>query len=394
MSAPDPDEEGLLVGAGAFKVDRAHALKKLKLYQLPGSVGGWLLWARCAAACGAPEAELKLGNNDFSLRFAGVPLSRAELEDPFAPLFVERRAGRDRGFSLALGLLQAVASSPKEIVIESGAGAGRLRMTACSLDSVAVAPAPGAEERTVFSVSWPMTTETKDRFLNIAYVQFRSLPLFHPDRLKMTGDSVSLWPAEAAAGRGFRLGDALGRVALPSFYTPPDSHLSLYKLGVFVCEHREPLPWAKVQAWVNDDKLALSASQTGVARDARFKSLMRLLAREAEALAFETAREHPELMRRARAVMAARGDAQKVWDLRMRWGQQAAADAVEPSWWRRMTGLASPERAAENRLVLRAAERALWLKDVASRLKATGRKPPHGLTEAVRAALAEQEPGD
>lgn len=383
-------EEGLLVGAGSFKVDRAHALEKLKLYQLPGSVGGWLLWARCAAACGAQEAKVKVGMADFSLSFSGAAFSRAELEDPFAPLFAAAGPHRERGFTLALGLLQALASDPKEALVESGVGATRVRMTARSLDDFSVVPAPGPETQTSLSASWTMGSESRDRFLNRAYVGLRSVPLFHADRLTVKGDPFDSWPAEAATGRTFRLGGALGRIAPPSFYTPPDSHLSLYKLGVFVCEQRELLPWAKVQAWVNDDKLSLSADQTGVVRNTRFAGLLRYLGRETEAMAFETAREHPKLMAEARRVML--DDAgQAVWDTRMKWGRQAAENLTSAPFWRRLFIPGTVERFRPFGLVLEAAERTLWLRDVASRLKTRGRTPPPGLDEAVGRALEDSE---
>lgn len=386
MSAPDHGEEGLLVGAGAFKVDRAHALEKLRLYQLPPSVGGWLLWARCAAACGGHEAEVKAGMADFAMTFSGVPFSRSELEDPFAPLFTAAGPNRERGFTLALGLLQALASGPKQVVVETGLEAARLRMTARSLGDISVVPAPGPETRTRLAASWSFGSESRDRFLNRAYAGQSSVPLFHADRLTMKGDSVDRWPAEAAAGRPFRLGDALGRLAPPSFYTPPDSHLSLYKLGVYVCEQRELLPWAKVQAWVNDDKLTLSADQAGVVRNARFAGLMRSLARETEAMVLETARAHPGLMTEARRVML--GEAgQRVWGMRMQWGRQAAENLAAPALWRRLLIPGTVERFRPYALVLEAAERTLWLRDVAARLKTPGRTPPPGLAEAVTAAL-------
>lgn len=394
MSAPDPGPDGVLVGRGGFKVDRAHALRKLKDYQLPSGVGGWLLWARCAAACGAAEAELKLDVTSFTLRFAGAPFTRAELEDPFAPLFAPRRAGRERGVTLALGLLQAFASRPNEVAIESGAGAERVRLTASSAENVAVAPASAARAETVLRVTWPLTEASRERFLDKSYLQFRSLPLFHPDRLKVTGDELSFWPADAAAGRAFRLGSAQGRLALPSFYAPPDSHLTLYKLGVFVCEHREPFRWAKVTAWVNDDKLALSANQSGVVPDARFKALMRLAAREAEALALEAAREHPELLASARAEMDRHAGARAVWDARLKWGPQAGERAATPGLFERLLMPDASERARRYRAVLHAAERTLWLRDVAARLKAPGRTPPPALAAAVTAALAGTERPD
>lgn len=394
MSAADPGEEGLLVGAGAFKVDRAHALEKLRLYQLPPSVGGWLLWARCAAASGAREAELKVGMRDFSLSFGGGPFSRAELSDPFAPLFGAAGPRRERGFTLALGLLQALASDPKEVWVESGVGSERVRMTARSLEDVSVAAAPASEPSTRMYASWPLGSESRDRFLNQAYMGFRPLPLFHADRLTMKGVAFESWPASAASGRSFRLGGALGRIALPAFYTPPDSHLSLYKLGVFVCEQRAPLPWAKVQAWVNDDKLSLSAAQTGVVADARFSALMRLVARETSALAFAAAREQPALMAQARAAMGESREARRIWELRMRWGSQTAFNAAEPSWWRKLLVYGAQRESARNHLVLQAAERNLWLKDVAARLKGPGRTPPQGLGEAVRTALEDNERPD
>jgi hypothetical protein len=214
------------------------------------------------------------------------------------------------------------------------------------------------------------------------------VPLFHPDRFRLSGLARPFWPGEAAAGRPFSLGSAQGRLSLPSFYTPPDSHLTLYKLGAFVCEHRELVPCAKVQAWVNDDKLRLTASQTGVAPDARFKGLMRLVARQAEALLLETARAHLGLMKEALRAMNESTEAWAVWDRRFKWGPQAGADAAHVSGARRRFWPGSRAEVERRRLVLRAAEATLWLRDAAARLKAPGRTPPPGLAEAVSDALA------
>lgn len=382
-------DEGLLVGSGGFKVDRAHALRKLERYQLPGNVGGWLAWARCAAAGGATEVRCGVSGSEVSLTFAGRPFLRADLEDPFAPLFVGRRADGERGALLAMGLLQALACGPREVAVASGAGRDRVTMTARSLSDVSVLPTPGPETGTVLRVVWPFGSESRARFLSTSYVMLRPVPLLYPERLRVVGDlSLPPWPDEAQAARAFRLGGAQGRLRAPSFLTPPDSHLCLFKLGVFVCEHRELFPWAKVQGWVNDDRLSLSASQTGVAPDARFKGLMRLVSREAEAMLREAAAAHPAAVREARAEMAADPGARAVWDLRMKWGPQAGAAAATPSWWRTLLVPGTPKRYAAYRRVLESAERSLWLKDAAARLAAPGRTPPAALAKAVSGALA------
>ncbi|TPW18975.1 MAG: hypothetical protein FD126_3150, partial [Elusimicrobia bacterium] len=366
MSAPD--EDGVLVGGGAFKVDRAHALEKLKRYQLPAGVGGWIFWARCAAACGADELEEDNSLYGFTLRFGGRPFARAELEDPFAAMFAGRAPGRESRFALALGLLQALESRPKAVSVESGAGADRVRLQVRSLDEHTVEACPGSETRTVLSVRWGLTSELRERFFASPALLGGSAPLFHRDRLRFTAGGSSHWPADAADGRPFRFGSALGRLSLPAFYTPPDSPLHLYKHGVLVCEHRELFPWAKVRAWVNDDKLSLSAGQTGVVRDARLKGLMRLVRREAEAMLFEAAQTYPDLTKRARGLMEAEPAARAVWDRRFKWGAQAGASAVEASWWRRLFVPGAAARDGRLRVVLEAAERTLWLKDAAARL--------------------------
>lgn len=381
-------EEGLLVGSGGFKVDRAHALRKLERYQLPSNVGGWLAWARCAAASGAAEVRCGAAASEVTLTFSGRPFARAELEDPFAPLFAARSPARERGALLAMGLLQALGTGPREVVVLSGAGRERASLTARSLSDVSVLPTPGPETDTVLRVVWPFGSEGRARFLSTSYVLFRTVPLLHPDRLRVTGNlSFPPWPDDAQAARPFRLGAALGRLRAPSFLAPPDSHLCLFKLGVFVCEHRELFPWAKVQGWVNDDKLALSASQTAVVPDARFRSLMRLVSREAEAMLRQAAAAHPASVREARETMAADPGARAVWDLRIKWGPQAGAAAATPSWWKTLFVPGTSRRYAAYRQVLDAAERTLWLKDAAARLAAAGRPPPTGLADAVADAL-------
>lgn len=391
MSAPEDD--ALLVGSGGFKVDRAHALRKLKEYQLPYDVGGWMMWLRAAAAAGASTADLTLDAGRCAVRFLGEPYSRAELEDPFAPLFAPAGRRRERGVHLALGLLQALRNAPEELTVESGEGPARLRLSVRSLDDMDVSPAPDPDPRTVLSVRWRFSQNEINTFLTRGYTMYKAVPLLQADRLSLTGARLARWPAEAASGTPFALGGALGRLALPDFYTPDDSHLMLYKLGVFVCEHREPFPWAKVVGWVNDDKMALSASLTGAVRDARFAGLMRLVGREAEALLREAAAGHPDLMTRARAACRADPAAAEAWAARHRWGPQAGRDAAVAPLWRRLLALEGPERTAGRRLVLDAANRTLWLRDAAARLNAPGRTPPAGLREAVAAALAAAEDG-
>lgn len=384
MSAAD--EDGVLVGGGAFKVDREHALEKLKRYQLPAGVGGWLLWARCAAACGADEFEEKGSLTGLTMSFHGRPFSHAELEDPFSAIFGGHVPGRERRLALALGLLQAVKCDPKEVTVTSGTGADRTRLILRSLDDQAVVPCWEDEERTVLSVRWGMASEVHDRFY-AGSVSLGPSPL-HGDRLRSSNAASSEWPADAALGWAFRLGCARGRLALPAFYTPPDSTLYLYKHGVFVCEHRELFPWAKVRAWVNDDKLKLSASQTGVVREARHKSLMRLVRSEAEAMLLKAAQGYPDLHERAQSLMRDDADARAVWEKRFKWGAQAGAAALETPWWRRRFVPGAARREEALRVVLEAAERTLWLKDAAARLRAPGPTPPPALAAAVESSLA------
>lgn len=383
MSAAD--EDGVLVGSGGFKVDRAHALEKLKRYQLPANLGGWILWARCAAACGAEEFEEKGSLTGLTLRFGGRPFSRAELEDPFSAMFAGRVPGQERRLALALGLLQALECRPKEVAVTSGTGADRTRLTLSSLDKQVVEPCPEPEERTVLSVRWGMGSGQLERFYAGSAILGTS-PL-HRDRLRSSEAASSVWPADAACGHPFRLGGALGRLALPAFYTPPDSILLLYKHGVLVCEHRELFPWAKVRAWVNDDKLNLSASQTGVVRDARLKGLMRLVRREAEAMLLEAAQTYPALHKRAEALMQVDAEARAVWERRFKWGAQAGASALEAPWWQRLFVPGAARREEALRVVLEAAEQTLWLKDAAARLRTRGPTPPSALASAVAQAL-------
>jgi hypothetical protein len=217
---------------------------------------------------------------------------------------------------------------------------------------------------------------------------FRTVPLLYPGRLRLTGNVRASGPGDAPDGRWFAVGSAQGSLSPPAFHTPPDSHLSLFKLGVFVCEHRELFPWVKVEGWLNDDKLSLTASQTGVAADGRFKSLMRLASREAAAMLLAAAREHPALMAEARAEVSRDPRARAVWDQRMKWGPQAGADAAAVPWWRGLLDSGAARTEARRRRVLLAAERTLWLRDASARLDAPGRTPPEALRAAVAAALA------
>lgn len=380
------DEDGVLVGSGGFKVDRAHALRKLSEFQVPRGFAGWLFWARCAAAGGADTVEVKDGFSSLTVRFGGEPLTRAELEDPYAPLLGGPAARRERGRQFALGLLQALRGGAT-VTAESGSGSARLRMSAGALGESRVEPAPGGDG-TVLTATWKVLTEASAAGFSYGHADsFGPSPLFHQDRLLALGRRGGAWPHEDRIEARSRLGGVRIALALPDYAVPPDSLVHLYKLGVFVAEHRESLPWAKVEAWVSDDKLPLDASESGAVRGPRLGALMRELGRRTEALARECAEGFPKLLESAQAAVHAHPAAREVWTRRLRWGPEAAAAAAGPGVWERLVGGDTALDAARS-LALRSANRAVWLRDVEARLARPGRTPPPGLGEAVARARA------
>ena len=288
MNAPDDDpenEEGVLVDSGGFRVDRRRALDKLMRFQLPDPAMFTLPLVRAAVASGASYVRLGQEGNLFELRFDGLPLGRGELSDPYSCLFDRKTEGNARNRELAIAVLSALRLSPRLVTVVSGKGHERLRLRVESLEKDSIEPSLDPGEDTVLKIALAPTLLGGAPDLTARVRQ----------RCKVS--PIPIWigteelprsrRSEELPGLYFEDGPVHGWIGVPSA-PAPQSSLHAYTLGVFVAETHFALPLVQVQGYLNDDQWTLNASQTGIARNARFRKTMDLLASQAERLLLDT----------------------------------------------------------------------------------------------------------
>lgn len=249
-------DDARLVGSGAFRVDRARMLAKLKEHQLPDPELFLLPWARCAALSGAASLRVDEDSDGVALRFGGRPFSSGELADPYRSLFAEEGADSARGRYLAAGLLAALNLGPVEVT--SGEGAARVRLRVTSLDGETVEPAPEAWPETVMRVRCGNISARRRALekLSGACAMLR-FPVF------IAGERAPT----LSQGDGLRFEDGSLRGVLVPTGVFEERVVHLYSDGVKVTEvpGSFPLPAAAHL----DDSFTLDASHSGIVRDER-----------------------------------------------------------------------------------------------------------------------------
>ena len=172
---------------------------------------------------------------------------------------------------LAIGLLTCLRTEPKHVVIESGEGAARRRLTVLSPKEDALAPAPGGGKDTLIRVEWRFWRSWGMALAALNNARLSS-PLVPPGFLF---DGASPLPPPQPPGRSseFSAGPVRGLLHIPEPGVP-HSVVTLCADGVAVETVKTWLPWAQVRAWVNDDGFALSASQTTVVEDDRRRAAL------------------------------------------------------------------------------------------------------------------------
>lgn len=277
------EDDGVLVGSGSFKLDKARALELLRDYQAPEPGMHLHAWMRCAAAAGATRVSLKVSRGELALQFDGRAFTKDELSDPYSPLFIEGRPD-ERRRELALGLLTALRAGGR-VVIDSGSGSERTRLTVPELGREAASRTSGSTGGTLLTARWKPAGSGRGPSVS----ECRDLFALHPARITLNGTSLPESPAPAGS-EAFKRGAARGWLRADTGVEGLGSRLWVYKHGVRVCSVEASLP-VPVTGLVNDDRLSLDLSRTGLIRDRRWAKVDRLLGEAALRLLHRVMRE-------------------------------------------------------------------------------------------------------
>ncbi|MBI4423922.1 MAG: hypothetical protein HY554_09360 [Elusimicrobia bacterium] len=365
-------DEAIHVESGAFRVDRSRALDKLMRFQLPQAELFMLPWIRCAVASGAAYARFNAAGEALELRFDGRPFARQELTDPYSCLFDRHKPENRRNRELAIGLLSALRLKPHFISLASGAGPNRVRLRVETAQSERLDASEEPSAETVIKVVPASETPA----------------LWGPERLEQVEKlcRVSPIPLWLGSQEAARLREAPG---IPGLYfedkevhgwltVPPEplaaTALEAYTLGVFVAPTQAQLPRVQVEGYLNDDLFSLSASQTSVSRNTRFRKTMEIAAVCADKLLLKTAEEsRPRLEAAAEAVQDT--DLLYYWRSRIERGRAAerpsplegAKESVKGAL-RLLAGVDLKRRNDAIAELQWTARATVWLRDAAGRL--------------------------
>lgn len=263
-----PGVEALLVGAGAFRVDRARMVEKLAKFQTGDPEGFLLPWLRLAVASGATRIELSLRETGLQLDFDGKPLGTRYLEDPFEALVGEEddSGESDRHRHLAWGLLNLLPLAPRAVVGRSGG----VRLL---VEPKGVEKKHWVEPEALLGTSLRVVFEGWDADLKAARCIERARDAWGiaDAALTVDGKAVPAWEPRPGVGTRFEADGVRG-----VFYKEEDAksfHASrLYWLGALVCEDNPaalPMGWA---CRLTFEGLAPSASLLTVQWNDEFKA--------------------------------------------------------------------------------------------------------------------------
>lgn len=277
-------DDAVFKGAGSFRVDRQRALQKLALFSMARDEDFILALVRAAVAGGAKKLHLLKGGG-LELRFSGEPFTADELKDPYAALFSDGTTPRLR--HLAVGLLTCLRTNPKLIVIESGRTGARRRLEVRSLHGEVLSEISTKGGDTIIAVRWPFGAGwTRYR---AAVKRARAALAFVPEGFLIEGEQALPPPKPGPAWHLFTSGPLRGRVTLPTLGAP-GSTVTFCVDGVAVQTVETWLPWAQVQAWVDDPSLTLNASQSAVVEDDRRRAVLDAVAEASRDFLSATAR--------------------------------------------------------------------------------------------------------
>lgn len=320
------DESGILVEMGSWGVDRTRALEVIRRYQYEDMFRFVSPLARCAVLSGASELHFVLSAFGFEVWFDGRPFSPDTLADPYRALFSDSDEEGRRDRQLAVGLLTAARTEPREVTISSGAGDARRTRSLKAGPPPASPPRRGTEGWNALRFTWgPL-----DGWLIPAECFERVMEdcRYPPIRIEVAGKAVPRRPIPIgrkpweSEEEGIRLQAARVRAGV-------EPSVSLYAQGVKVCEVPWPEPAPEVEAHADNGLFTLNIGQSGVVQDEQWsRTLGKLRALSEKALAAGAAR--PTLWRFV-AALTALGTGAFAWYL---WERIRLGDAPDPDYAR------------------------------------------------------------
>ncbi|MFA5137659.1 MAG: hypothetical protein WC728_00385 [Elusimicrobiota bacterium] len=356
------DDDAVWVGSGSFRIDREKALETLLRFQLPDPTQYLLCWVRTACAAGAPEIRIGVSPEGLEMRFNGEPFAYDELKDPYAALFGSS-GGRSAALRhLAYGLLAALRTVPESITVASGTGKGRalLEVSSLSLDRVerveeeaagtvirVIRPKDGTVSKALGHIRGSTSMCPAEVFIR----DERAAPLRDVEEalcvsVEEDGVRALLWVPEELAAR---------------------SRVELHVLGVWVDTVELELPAAQVWGRVNDDRLQLNASLTGVVRDDRYRAVVNRLPRAAERLVMGVSSRLGESLPKTARLLRQDEVARLVWAERMTRGAGSVGGDILHALSSLLSRIRKPQRTPELASVDQDALAVRWLRDLCGR---------------------------
>lgn len=356
LPAPQPEREpdalpvaveGTRVGEGSFVVDRKRALDKLMRFMLPSAELFILPLARAAAAAGAKSMRVIWGGGRLTVGISEGNFPLEIMRDPLRAVLDEAAGAVGRGLGLAV--LTALRAEPKAILVGCSGGGARVL-------------SPSEQEAWADGTNQPGLVEfiidEPGRLDAVAVAGFLR------DRAPGVPFQVESAAEAAPPHKGLELpfddGVLRGVLRMPERPSLVSS-LDVCIFGVTAGPASLVLPGVQVEGWVNDDRLTLNASQTGVVRDERWEALAPALAEKAQQLALAAA----DLLGRDPATWSDRLGLAGFSDL---W-RLAVAPAGAGLLSRGMAAATSfIQDGAQKESLAREARAARWLREAAGRL--------------------------
>lgn len=280
------------VGSGSFRVDRERALEKLMRFQMPDPNLFLLPWLRAAVASGASGVWIAHDPEGLEFSFDGAGWTAGELADPYRWLFAEEdeARGRARNRELAIGILTALRLTPAPgaiaIQFQDGSSAKVLRIESLRREKLVEIP-PGAIPEDLADA----------RGIRIRIRLLRSgrydAALGHLEKgcrhagLRVFADGAPLLEKSDPPRKEFEEPVSEGPLTGRCWFSPralAESRIEWVVLGTTVAVEKATLPGVQVSATLRHDGLAMTASRTGIARDAAYHACLAALARGAESL--------------------------------------------------------------------------------------------------------------
>lgn len=359
-------EEGVLVGRGGFKVDRARALELLAHYRSPDA-GPVMFLARAAAAAGASRLRVAWRGPELTVDFDGEQFSRAELADPYGAFFEE--GSRPPARFLAQALLHAFRPGLTGLSVVSGVPGAAFELTTSGTASETVGPAERAHPGTTVRFQ---CSRRDDALLShpVPASEIGCRPQTHfwgslPSEFSSDGEALGAFePREAGPGELLDAPVGGPRILL-SFLPPPETCglLDLHYCGVYAGGLKAAVGCPDVLAKIDDDQLNLNASHTSLVRSPRIavlKDRCRVLAWD---LVAKVAAEQAERLPATAALLRSDARARELWRLRFTRGADAELDLRE-------RGPLHPD----DERILHDAAASAWLRSVAGQFR--GKVPP------------------